>query len=115
MTREEMFEQYPQETIVRFNEFHAVNPQVYENFKDLARRMRATGKRRYSAQAIIYALRWEYDLRTTGEVFQINNDYTSIYARLLCMEDPSFQSFFELRRMPNHGITSDEQRRREGR
>ena len=76
--------------------------------------MKSTGKLRYSAQAIIYVLRWEFDLKTQGDVFEINNDFTSIYARLLCIEDPAFLHFFELRRMPNKGIKSTEQQRREG-
>lgn len=109
----QLFEQYPPVTIARFIAFHEANAHVYESFKSLARSMRATGKQRYSAQAIIYVLRWEYDLRTVGDVFEINNDFTSIYARMLCIEEPAFLTFFELRRMPNKGIKSDEQRRRE--
>ena len=108
-----LFDQYPDTTLARFVAFHTMNPHVYASFTELARRMRATGKKRYSAQAIIYVLRWEYDLKTQGDVFEINNDFTSIYARLLCIEDSEFLHFFELRRMPNNGIKSQEQQQRE--
>lgn len=108
-----LFDQYPHTTLARFIAFHTMNPHVYESFSQLARQMRATGKKRYSAQAIIYVLRWEYDLKTQGDVFEINNDFTSVYARLLCIEEPEFLQFFELRRMPNKGVKSDEQQRRE--
>ena len=109
-----IFDQYPATTLARFIAFHTMNPHVYASFTQLARQMLATGKKRYSAQAIIYVLRWEYDLKTVGDVFEINNDFTSVYARLLCLEDPEFLHFFELRRMPNKGIKSQEQQRREG-
>jgi hypothetical protein len=109
-----LFEQYPPATLARFIFFHEGNPHVYASFKSHAYQMKSTGKQRYSAQAIIYVLRWEYDLKTQGDVFEINNDFTSIYARLLCIEDPAFLHFFELRRMPNKGIKSTEQQQREG-
>lgn len=109
-----LFEQYPPATLARFIFFHEGNPHVYASFKSHAHQMKSTGKQRYSAQAIIYVLRWEYDLKTQGDVFEINNDFTSIYARMLCIEDPAFLNFFELRRRPNKGVKSAEQQRREG-
>lgn len=111
--RDELFSHYPTMTLERFKHFHKLNPHVYEEFKRLATKMRATGRKCYSAQAIIYVLRWEFDLKTTGDVFQINNDFTSIYARLLVYNHPEFSEFFEFRKMPNAGIKSQEQVRRE--
>ena len=110
---DEEFSHYPDETLERFKEFHSQNPDVYQGFKNLAFEMKNTGRTRYSAQAIIYVLRWESDLKTTGDVFKINNDFTSIYSRLMCHHYPEFRNFFELRVMPNKGMKSPEQLIRE--
>lgn len=109
----ELFEHYPERTITRFKKFHAENPDVYREFKRLAFQMKATGRSKYSAHAIIEVIRWHRDLTTTGDVFKINNDFRSIYVRLLIYHHPEFREFFELRVMKNKGVKSEEQRLRE--
>ena len=108
-----MFDRYPQTMKDRFKKFHSENPHVYEEFKRLAFKMKATGRTKYSATAIVNVLRWETDLKTKGDVFQINNDFISIYVRLIIWRYPEMVDFFELREMPNRGIKSAEQRERE--
>lgn len=110
---EEFFDRYPPRTLARFKEFHRENPSVYHEFKKLAHEMKSAGVRKYSAQAIIYVLRWHRDLQTGGDVFQINNDFTSIYARLMIYDQPEFKDFFEIRDMPCKGQKSEEQLKRE--
>lgn len=95
-TKSELFSHYSSGTLKKFKEFHAENPHVYTEFKNLAVQMRNAGQTSYSAQAIIYTMRWNHDLRTTGKPFKISNDFTSIYARLLCYDNPAFLGFFKM-------------------
>ena len=90
------FSHYPEDVLKRFKAFHSENPHVFSEFEFLARQMRQAGQKQYSAQAIIYRMRWDHDLKTTGEPFKITNDFTSIYARLLCWKYPDFEGFFKM-------------------
>lgn len=94
-----LFGHYPKEVLGRFREFHEANPEVYEEFKKLAYQMKATGRRKYSCDAIIHVLRWNFDLETRGDdEFKINNNIRSLYGRLLAWNDENFMTFFEFRR-----------------
>lgn len=113
MDSNELFGGYPQSVKDRFKKFHAANPQVYDLFRKLAFKMRSTGRDRYSARTIIEVIRWDFDLKTYGEVFQINGDFVPIYVRLLIYHHPEFREFFELRRVRSRGFKSEDQRIRE--
>ncbi len=41
-------------------------------------------------------VRWELEITSAGR-FKVNNDYTSLYARLLIWQHPEFKGFFSLR------------------
>jgi hypothetical protein len=108
-----LFGHYSKRTLKRFKEFHQENPHIFKEFKQLAYKMKKAGRKKYSAQAIIYVIRFNQDLKTTGDVFKINNDFTSIYARLLMYRDLSMENFFEIRKENNNGIKSMEHSIRE--
>lgn len=110
--REHLFVGYPAFVLARFKEWHQQNPHVYEEFKQLAYQMLATGRERYSARTIMEVMRWHYDLKTAGGVFEINDNFTPIYVRLLIYNHPEFSDFFELRTVRSRGVFSDEERRR---
>lgn len=95
--KELYFSHYSKETLDQFKKFHNNNPQIYEEFKKLAYKMKSTGRRKYSSKMIINVLRWETDLRSDGDEFKINDRFQSIYGRLLAYHDPSFEEFFEFR------------------
>lgn len=83
-----------------FAEFHEAHPEVYEHFKTLANQLRSRGHKRYGAKGIVEVIR--FHRATTGpdvNGFKINNNFTSRYARMLIEEDPSFDGFFEMRRL----------------
>lgn len=109
---DELFKDYPPVVLRRFKEWHFKNPHIYQHFKRLARQMLATGRDRYSARTIVEVMRWHYDLKTRGDVFEINGDFVPIYARLLIYNHPEFSDFFELRTVRSKGIFSKEQRDR---
>ena len=112
MIAADVFEAYPRAIRERFKLFHRANPHVYRDFRVKAFQMLRTGRKRYSARRIMESLRWDYDLKTTGDVFEINNDFTPIYVRLLIYNHPEFEDFFELRVIRSRGAMSEEERRR---
>lgn len=82
----------------RFDAFHGRNPQVYKALRQLALDMRGRGVRHYGIKALFEVLRYEYALRTEGDTFKLNNNYTALYARLLMEQEPELAGFFETRR-----------------
>lgn len=81
-----------------FWKFHTENPHVYELFKRFSADARNAGRRAYGSGAIFERIRWHVSIEVRGEDFKMNNNYRSCYSRLLCIEDPEFQGFFQLRR-----------------
>ena len=73
------------------------NEHIYHEFVNLARKMKATGRDRWSAMSIIEIIRWETGLVSRGDVFKINNTYRSGLARLAMVENPDLKGFFEIR------------------
>lgn len=89
-----LFSWFSLRAIEAFKKFHEKNPQVYTEFKRLAHEIKATGRKKYSVDAIIHVIRWNYDIQTTGRNFKIPNTIRSIYGRLLVYHEPEFDDFF---------------------
>ena len=82
-----------------FWEFHQANPQVFEEFVGLARAMKRTGRRHYSADSIMHKIRFETDLKTTGgDGFKVNNNHVAYYSRLAMDRYPELRGFFHIRK-----------------
>ena len=82
----------------RFNRFHAENPNIYAKLVELARQVKATGKRKYSIWALFNRVRWHIQIETKSEEpFKISNDFTSRYSRLIMQQEPDLKEFFTLR------------------
>lgn len=92
-----LFTGYSQKTLRDFKQYHQEHPQIYQGFKELAFRMKRTGRSHYSSKMIINVLRWETDIRAEGECFKICDRYQSIYGRLLAYHYPEFEEFFSFR------------------
>jgi hypothetical protein len=81
-----------------FLEFHQANPLVYERLVQLAREWkRRRGNRKVGMKMLFEVLRWEVAMRTTGDDFRLNNNYTSYYARLIMEREPDLRGLFETR------------------
>lgn len=93
----DFFGHYKEATLAGFKVFHKNNPQVYKRFKELAEKMKATGRKKYSSKLIINVMRWEHDLSTNAKPFKINDRWQSLYGRLLAYHDPSYKNWFEFR------------------
>jgi hypothetical protein len=89
-----LFSWFSLRAIEGFKKFHEKNPHVYSEFKRLAHEIKATGRKKYSVDAIIHVIRWNYDIQTTGRNFKISNNIRSIYGRLLAYQEPEFNEFF---------------------
>lgn len=80
-----------------FAEFHAENPAVYQMFKKYFFELYTSGARKTSAKLITERVRWESMIKTNGEPYKINNNFTSYYARLFIKDFSSFKDCFETR------------------
>lgn len=91
-------------TAERFALFHRTHPEVYALFRQFAEELLAAGRRRYSARAIIYRIRWHTDIKggrgeatDGGNGWKIDNYFSAYYARMLARDDQRFAMFFEFR------------------
>ena len=75
----------------RFEEFHRLNPWVLAPLETMVTEYLAAGRRRVGMKMLVEILRWNHDTRTTGDVFKLNNDMTSRYARRLVQLHPEWE------------------------
>jgi len=80
----------------RFHAFHGANPQVLDALVSLCLDVKRRGRKRWSTKGAFEVLRWS-SLRTTGDDFKLNNNFTSLYARLIPMVEPELAGFFATR------------------
>lgn len=85
----------------QFAEFHAANPQVYEELVRLARKAAASGHRRLGVGMLWEVMRWNALFRVAhGETeFKLNNNFRSRYARLVMEREPDLTDVFETREL----------------
>lgn len=81
----------------RFARFHAENPDVYRELRELALAGRRRGLKRLGMKALFEIVRWNRALATRGEEFRLNNNFTAHYARLLMEQEPELVGIFETR------------------
>ena len=85
----------------RFERFDQAHPEIYEEFRTIARDLFRRGRSHYGSKAILEVIRYQRMLsgQDEEEAFKINNTYSSRYARKLIDEDERFGWFFELREL----------------
>lgn len=82
---------------VRFRAFHHANPHVLTRIVELAREWQAAGHDKCSMELLFAKLRWEHGIQTRGDAFQLNDHYTSRYARLVMELHADLDGFFHIR------------------
>ena len=84
-----------------FDVFNANNPEVYNLFEMKAIMASKMGKKKISSKLIVNVIRWEAFLDTEDSVstFKINDAYTSHYARLFAINNPTLRSLFNYREL----------------
>lgn len=83
----------------RFWDFHKDNKHVYTALVRLARQLKDRGHKKIGMQMLFEVLRWQSMIKTTGDVYKMNNDYASRYARLIMDSEPDLDGMFEIREL----------------
>lgn len=81
-----------------FERFHKENPDVYDTLKKLALEWKTRGKRKLGIKMLYERARWEFALQTTGDRYNLCNNHTAFYSRLLMEREPELRGLFNLRR-----------------
>jgi hypothetical protein len=83
-----------------FLDFHDRNPDVYDMLVTLCRRAKSRGVTRIGVKRLWEVLRWELSLtRDPQENYDLNNNYTARYSRLIMALEPDLAGIFETRRL----------------
>lgn len=90
----------------RFELFHAMNPHVARALEALARQWLAHHSK-VSVKAMFERLRWEYGVRTKGDVMRLNNSFTAFYARLLIERRPDWADAIDTRQSQADRVPAD--------
>lgn len=80
----------------KFERYHAENPEIWEEFKRVTFELIKAGRKHYSADGILHAIRFNTAIRG-GKDFKINNNYSSMYSRMFTANFPEHKDFFEQR------------------
>ena len=83
----------------RFEDFHASNPHVYEEMVKRVRALKGRGVTHYSVAPLLEVIRYFIHLEQEdpSTEFRINDHYRPWYARLIMIQEPDLDGFFELR------------------
>lgn len=90
---------------LRFNAFHKANPHIYRYLvrftrEALAERVRRGSSRYCGIKAVVERVRWHVDYEVADHpAFQINNDFTARYARLIMQQESDLRGVFHTRKL----------------
>lgn len=82
--------------------------EVCDKFIELAREVKRTGLRRYSADAILHRIRWHFIIEQRRGNWKCNNNLTAPLARWAMTHHPDLAGFFATRASPHKGVTIDD-------
>jgi len=82
----------------KFEKYHRENPEIWEAFKELTFQLIKAGRKHYSADGILHAIRFNTAIRGSNER-KIDNNYSSYYSRLFTGNFPEHKDFFEQRKL----------------
>jgi len=87
----------PDAISMNFAKFHQANPHVYRALVNLARAWKDAGHKDCAMDMLFAKLRWDYGIETHGEQFKLNNNYRSMYTRLIEANEPDLTGFITKR------------------
>lgn len=82
---------------LKFEAFHADNPDVYRLFSMFAFKAIHKGAEKIGARLIWERMRWHVKFDTTEHDFKLNDHYIAHYARLFLARHQEHEGIFELR------------------
>jgi len=80
-----------------FRAFHKANPHIYRILRKMALEYKRAGNEHCGIKMLWEALRYNSGIRTRGDAYKLNNNYTAHYARLLMDQERELRGFFETR------------------
>jgi hypothetical protein len=82
-----------------FWQFHRENPLVYARLVGLARDLKRKGHAKLGIGMLFEVVRWQHMLNThdPASEFKLNNNYRSLYARLIMLREEDLAGVFETR------------------
>jgi len=84
-----------------FVKFHADHPEVYSELLELARGILKRRRNRWSISSLFEVLRWQrlvnHQTDESLDPFKLCNNYRAFYARLLMLQEPELEDFFNCR------------------
>lgn len=84
----------------KFLEFNEENPTVYTQLRDLALKMRRSGRKHYGIGSLYEVLRWDRAISTTDPDFKLSNNHRAHYSRLLMKRESELAGFFRTHKIP---------------
>lgn len=87
-------------TLDEFNQYHTENPHIYEMFERFTFQAIASGRKYFSARAIIERMRWQTQIEDNSQTFKISDHPMPFYARLFEKNHPQHKGFFRKHRCP---------------
>jgi hypothetical protein len=83
----------------KFRKFHKEHPEVYRDILHLAIQSQLLGRKKIGMKSLYEKIRWDYMLNPKYEHvdFELNNNFTSRYARLIMKDVPYLRGLFETR------------------
>lgn len=92
-----------------FEQYHKLNPHVYNKFKELALKAINKGRKKISFKLIMNVIRWEHFMVTEEPTlfndkgvlvkFRINDAYGSRYARMFATDFPEHENKINFREL----------------
>lgn len=89
----------------QFIKYHNEHPDVFRHFKATAHEIKSYSDKS-SSKAIFEIIRYKRGMREGKDGFLVNNNFTSLYSRLLAAVDPDFANFFRFRGIKSQINTS---------
>lgn len=87
-------------TLGEFEMYHHDNPLVYEMFEKFTFMAISSGRKYFSARAIIERIRWSTQIEDKSVTFKVSDHPMPYYARLFEKNHPQHKGFFRKHRCP---------------
>lgn len=81
----------------KFWTFHKKNVHVLTKLIEMTEQAKHAGRRRIGMKQLFEVIRWNHMVSTNGELFLLNNSFTSRYVRLIQEKRPDLADMFEIR------------------
>lgn len=85
--------------MVTFQQYHQANPHLYELYKSIAMQLIQQNRRVIGSAHIFQKMRYEYQFKTDGSPFKIDNNFATMYSRKFVLEHPQYGHLFKFKHL----------------